>query len=164
MNRSCNSILHVHKPNTSKEQLWQTFEIDLPFYPPKRFTTAEPVRFGSTEPKWSESSVSPASHLPVCPEPEAGGRSQLVSSGAFYNAVSYVSIPLNDKRDANTSWNVWVEKLYSGTMITHCCPRLLHNITVFIKWLFGWNMFQPATGLSPRGLLNSTPLRASCRV
>lgn len=170
MNRSCNSILHVYKLNqrtlqkSSFDKLLRSIYLSILWKGSQRFT-AEPVKFGSTEPKRSESSVSPAFHLPVCPEPEAGGRSWLVLSGAFYNAVSYVSIPLNGKRGANTGWNVWVEKLYSGTMITHICPRLLHNITVFIERLFGWNTFQPATGLlSPKAVLHSTPLRAGCRV
>lgn len=39
-----------------------------------------------------------------------------------------------------------VEKLYSGTMITRCCPRLLDNITVFIERLFGLIEFSAAPG------------------
>lgn len=86
--------------------------------------------------------------------------------GCVLYIVSYVSIPLNDKKGVeNTGRNAWVEKLYSGTMITHCCPRLLHNISVFMERLLGWNVFQPVTGLlSPPGILNSTPLRANCQV
>lgn len=72
-------------------------------------------------------------------------------------------------RGANTGSNAWVEKLYSGTMITHCCLRLLHNITVFIKRLFdfGFDVFEPVTGrLLPfaRCILNLTPLWTSCWV